>query len=371
MLNGDKTSVTPFRSKFDAVARDLLPGYFALVMATGIVSIALHIYNFLVFSDFLFYFNVLAFAGLWVISGYRIVFHSDRYLSDIRDHARGPGFFTVIAGTNTLASDFLIVGHNEPIAFILWILGFALWAIFQYGVFTALMLSDHKPTLDKAINGTWLVAVVSTQSLSVVAAQLTVYHSWMFLISIIMYFIGWFTYIMIMSLVNYRLLFFELKAESITGPYWINMGATAITTLAGALILLAAKTPAIISQFPINESIMPFIVGATFLIWAYGSWWIPWLLIIGIWKHTIGKVSPWRYDAQFWGAVFPMGMYTVSTYMFVRATNLGQLLIIPNFFIYFAIAGWIYEFVEFLYAMISGILKPDKNGLKKRDFIEQ
>lgn len=363
--------MSSFTSKFDAVAKEFLPAYFAMVMATGIVSIALYLYRFFSLSDFLFYFNILAYIGLWIISAYRIMFHSDRYLADIGDHARGPGFFTIIAGTNTLGSDFLVVAHDERMAFFLWILGLVLWVIFQYTVFTALMLSDRKPTLDKAINGTWLVAVVSTESVALLAAQLSAHHPWMFLLSIIMYLIGWLTYIMIMSLVNYRLLFFKLSAENITGPYWINMGATAITTLAGSLILIASQTPTVASQYAVFASLRPFIFGATLLIWAYGSWWIPWLLIIGAWKHTVGRISPWKYDPQFWGAVFPMGMYTVSTYMLVKATQLTQLIVIPDYFIYIAIAGWIYEFLEFLYAFISGIIRPKGNILKEGGTVDQ
>ncbi len=334
-----------FRKQWNGVAGDLLPAYFAMVMATGIVSIASTLYGLILFAHVLFYIDLSAYIILWIFSAERILFFRNRYAEDLRDHARGPGFFTVVAGTNTLGSVFVVVMKDDTIAFFLWIIGFLLWLFYQYYIFTALSISKTKPLVEKGINGTWLVATVSTQSVSVLAAQLSQLHHWMFLISIIMYFIGWMTYVLVMSLINYRLLFLKLDTDDIMGPYWINMGATAITTLAGALILIDGSTPAFSSMLGLFR---PFIAGATFLMWAYGSWWIPWLVIIGIWKYSVGGGKIVSYDPLFWGGVFPMGMYTVSTYMLVKAASLNELSFIPRYFLYVAIIAWIYEFLGLL-----------------------
>ncbi|MEM0157066.1 MAG: tellurite resistance/C4-dicarboxylate transporter family protein [Thermoplasmataceae archaeon] len=334
-----------FRKQWNHVAMDLLPAYFAMVMATGIVSIASALYGLAQFAHVLFYIDLLAYIILWIFSAERLLFFRNRYAKDLQDHARGPGFFTVVAGTNTLGSVFVVVMKNDTIAFFLWIIGFALWLFYQYYIFTALSISKSKPLVEKGINGTWLVAIVSTQSVAVLAAQLSHLHQWMFLLSVVMYMIGWMTYILVMSLINYRLLFLKLDTDDIMGPYWINMGATAITTLAGSLILIYGNIPAFSSTIGLFR---PFITGATFLMWAYGSWWIPWLVIIGIWKYSVGGDKIASYDPLFWGGVFPMGMYTVSTYMLVKATSLNELSFIPKYFLYVAIIAWIYEFLGLL-----------------------
>ena len=216
--------VSKLLRRWDSTANDLLPAYFAMVMATGIVAIAAHIYGMNYFSQFLFYVDLIGYAVLWALSLYRMAVHGKRYLADLTDHARGPGFFTVIAGNNTLGSVFLLVERNYTIAFGLWIFGFILWVFYQYFIFSALSLDKNKPTLEKGINGAWLVAIVSTQSVSVLAAQLSPLHHWMYLVALVMYMIGWMTYILVMSLINYRLLFMKLDSSDITGPYWINMG---------------------------------------------------------------------------------------------------------------------------------------------------
>ena len=41
----------------------------------------------------------------------------------LTDHTRGPGFFTVIAGTCVLGSQLLIVAGRYQVAMVLWFLG--------------------------------------------------------------------------------------------------------------------------------------------------------------------------------------------------------------------------------------------------------
>jgi tellurite resistance protein TehA-like permease len=37
------------------------------------------------------------------------------------------------------------------------------------------------------------------------------------------------------------------------------------------------------------------------------------LLVLGVWRYLICSV-PLAYDPLYWGGVFPLGMYSVSTY---------------------------------------------------------
>ncbi|MCF8468835.1 MAG: hypothetical protein K9G33_15650, partial [Sneathiella sp.] len=71
---------------------------------------------------------------------------------------------------------------------------------------------------------------------------------------------------------------------------------------------LIANTP----DAPFLAALLPFLKGFTVFYWATGTWWIPMLLILGIWRH-IYKHFPLVYDPLYWDAVFPLGMYAVST----------------------------------------------------------
>ena len=47
-----------------------------------------------------------------------------------------------------------------------------------------------------------------------------------------------------------------------------------------------------------------------------------------------------RYDPLYWGAVFPIGMYTVSTYRLGQIVDVPELMAIPRVFIWVALLAW-------------------------------
>ncbi len=71
------------------------------------------------------------------------------------------------------------------------------------------------------------------------------------------------------------------------------------------------------------------------------------LIIAGIWRHGFQKI-PIRYDPQYWSLVFPLGMFTVATILFEKATGLAMLHLIPQITIWFAWATWVATFVGML-----------------------
>ncbi|HRI58018.1 MAG TPA: C4-dicarboxylate ABC transporter, partial [Anaerolineae bacterium] len=79
----------------DGVA-NLFPGYFALVMATGIISVAAWLSGMTPLAWGLLAINVVAYAALCLLLLARLIFFWPRVLADVQSHARGPGFFTVV-----------------------------------------------------------------------------------------------------------------------------------------------------------------------------------------------------------------------------------------------------------------------------------
>ena len=119
--------------------RDLsnLPtAYFALVMATGIVSIASYNLNFIVIANTLFYFNIAAYLLMNLLYILRIVLYPKNFMDDIKDLAKSPGFLTYVAGTCGLGTQFIVIASNFTIAAILFYIGSFAWLILIYTVFT-------------------------------------------------------------------------------------------------------------------------------------------------------------------------------------------------------------------------------------------
>jgi len=329
-------------------AADLFPGYFALVMATGIISIACHLLEMRTLAVALVVVNIVAFAILWLLLLIRLLLFFTRVRDDINNHVRGPGFFTVVAGTSVLGSQLLIVSGEFRIASVLWVLALVLWAIIMYVFFTAMTVHENKPSIEGGLNGAWLLTVVATQSISVLGTllvgHLANYSEPILFFTLCMFLLGAMLYIPLITLIFYRFTFVNVTTASLTPPYWINMGAVAITTLAGARLIIAAAEWTTLGEF------MPFLKGFTLFFWAAGTWWIPLLLILGFWRHVYRRF-PLRYDPQYWGMVFPLGMYTVCTFQLSKAINVPLLLIIPRYFIYLALAGWIAVSAGLVYSL--------------------
>jgi tellurite resistance protein TehA-like permease len=313
------------------------PASFAMVMATGIVSIACLLLGPDWLAATLFWLNLASYVALWGLTVTRAVRYRTQFWGDVSHHARGVGFFTTVAATNVLGTQLLLIEDAWSAALLLWVLGTVLWALVTYTVFTALTVKTEKPSLAHGLNGGWLVAVVAAQSVSALGAQLApgfdARAPLLLFLCLVMWLGAGMLYIWLITLIFYRYTFFAMSPADPAPPYWINMGAVAISALAGATLVAAAP------QSPLLEELLPFIKGVTVLFWATATWWIPMLPILGLWRHVYRR-SPLRYDSLYWGAVFPVGMYTVCTFRLAGVIDAPYLMIVPEAGIYVALAAW-------------------------------
>jgi tellurite resistance protein TehA-like permease len=308
-------------------------------MATGIVSIASHLMGFTAIARVLFWLNIGFYLTLWMLTLSRCARYPQNVRADLLHHGRSVGFFTIVAGTCVLGSQFFVIAAMWSAAVVIWCLGIVLWVTLTYGVITVLTVKASKPGLAEGINGGWLLPVVAAQSVVVLGAQLSGgfaadFQPRVLLFCLVTWLGAGMLYIWIISLIFYRYTFFTMSPTDLAPPYWINMGAVAISTLAGTMLLAAAH------QSPLLTELVPFIKGVTLLFWSTATWWVPMLVILGVWRH-IYRRFPLRYDPLYWGAVFPLGMYTACTYRLTQVIHAELLGWIAGGFIYIALTAWV------------------------------
>jgi tellurite resistance protein TehA-like permease len=107
------------------------------------------------------------------------------------------------------------------------------------------------------------------------------------------------------------------------------------------MLLAAAPRSSLLSD------LLPFIQGLTLLFWSTATWWVPMLVILGAWRHGYRRF-PLRYDPLYWGAVFPLGMYTACTFRLTQVMRAEMLTFLPRVFIYIALAAWGLTFFGFV-----------------------
>jgi tellurite resistance protein TehA-like permease len=315
---------------------DFPSGSFAFVMATGIVSIAAALLGLGRLALILLAVNFIAYPLLWVLLLARLSCRPRAFIADLQDHQQGPSLLTVVAGTGVLGNQISLLTAHQGIAAALWLGAFVLWAAIFYCFFAAATVGAAKPPLDAGLDGNWLLTVVATEALAILATHVAdafTFPEVIVFASLCLFLLGGAIYVMIITLILYRWLFAPMLPEQLTPSYWINMGAAAIATLAGARLVLT------VDAYPMLASTRGFIIGETVLWWSLASWWIPLLIGVMAWRHITGRV-PLRYQFQYWSMVFPLGMYTAATWTFSEAIGAEFLRVVPQMFVWIALVAW-------------------------------
>jgi tellurite resistance protein TehA-like permease len=347
-------SLSVYKNKIQTLS----PSYFALVMATGIVSKAAYLQEQSGISTVLFWTANICFLVLLVLFLWRLFSFFPNVADDLSSHEKGAGFLTLTAGACILGTSYAQVHGAFDVATLFWYFGMLTWAFLVFAFLSNVILSLVKPSPEKGLNGSWFLLVVSTQALSILVGtlspQLVLPPNITIFFSLFDFLLGAMLYLLLVPVVTYRLLFFPMKPEEVSPSYWINMGAAAITTLAGVSLL-----PTIRSN-PQFADLYPFVYGASLLFWCIASFWIPLVFIMELWRY-IGKRSPLEYKAAFWSMVFPLGMYSVATWKLADVVQLSFLKMLSTMFLYIALIAWLVTFV----GMVVHIFKTTTRAEQK------
>jgi len=309
--------VADLNGRIHGALRSLSPGYFAMVMTTGVVSVGLRTEGYDTLSDILLGLAVAGFAVLVVLNGWRFVSHRHELAWDFTHPLRGFGFYTFVAAGNVLA-DRLAQSHTG-VALTLLTVTTICWITRGYALPWTTRLGAGEHPIVAAANGTWFMWAVGAQSIAVAAASLERVRPNLPLaqLALMAWTIGLFLYVLDGVFVAMRLLAYDFSAADLTPPYWISMGAAAITALAGTAIAHLPPDPYV-------DAARELVRGGALLAWTVASWLVPALVAMGWWRHVTRGV-PFRYSAELWSITFPIGMYAVATQTIARDDRLPGL----------------------------------------------
>jgi tellurite resistance protein TehA-like permease len=344
----------PARTRGDwarEAVRTLNPGYFAMVMATGILSVAMRNHHANSISVTLLWLTGLEYVGLLGLYLWRLVCCRSAVAADLFDPGRAFGYFTFVAATNVLGTRLALDQHRIAALVLLGVSSLA-WLVLGYVIPWTAILGRHARhlTILQHVNGTWFIWVVASQSIAVLAATLEpgtgVGRPELALLAVFSWSVGIFLYAAAGILVAARMLLYPLRPEDMTPPYWVSMGATAITVLAGARIVQMADAPMVTAT-------RGLIAGASVVFWAFGTWLIPPLIAAGVWRHVVHRI-PLRYGAPLWSIIFPLGMYGTGSHYLGETDHLPAVHAIGADENWVALAAWALTFV----AMLVHLARP-------------
>lgn len=328
----------------------LFPGYFALVMATGIIAVALEQQDLSLLADVFLALAALAYLVLLGLTGARLVRHRSALVADLTSHAKGFAYLTIVAATNVVAAAAAAVHGWWDLARALWWVGLVAWVVLLYIALIAAVILGPKPGLAAGINGTWFLLTVSTESIASTGALLLLDRSddALAFVCLCAFLLGVVLYLIVMTMVFLRWTFHELEPTEADPPAWIAAGAVAITVLAGSNLLVASD------QAERLDRLAPFIEGVTVMAWATATFWLPLVVAIGVWRHLVRRV-PLRYHPSYWALVFPLGMYAASTERMRSAVQLGALGWVPPVVLTVAVTAWTAAAVGLAHLLVTRI----------------
>jgi tellurite resistance protein TehA-like permease len=313
----------------------LHPGNFALVMATGILAIGFRALGYATLGEALAFFAFAAWLVLLLLSLLRVLRHAQAVRVDLLNPRMVFSYFTLVAATDIVGLLLHEHGHTA-LAAGCWAFAFLAWCALLYLAFSVLTFLSHEHNVN-IMHGGWLIAIVGTQSLVLLGARIAPdlgdWAVYMMVEVHMLWGLGLVFYGIFVTLFCYRIFFLTLRPQDVGPLLWVVMGAAAISANAGTtLITEDPRLPFLVAQ-------RPFIDGVTMMLWTWATWWIPMLVIFGLWKHAANRL-PVRYEPPMWSLVFPLGMYALASARLGLAAEFPPLHWIALGMVWVALAAW-------------------------------
>jgi hypothetical protein len=313
---------------WDRVLDAVPPASGAVVMGTGIVSVALLLDGRATLSNVLLALDAVVWVALLGLLPARALADAARFRADITR----PAALTAVAGTGVLGTRLTLLGWDWAGVTLL-IVALAIWL----GLVPQVLSHWQVPTI-----GASFILAVATESLALLGASLAFGEraAWLLYASLVPFCLGLGFYAFVLRRFQFRQLAVGL------GDHWVTGGALAISTVtAGRIVLAAQHTGALSGAVGALKAI-------SLVLWCLSIAWLPVLLAYEVLRPRLG------YDVRRWSTVFPVGMYAACSFTVGAVTQTAGITSFARVWVWVAFGLWLVVFT----AMISRGLSVVQGG---------
>ena len=287
------------------------PASGAVVMGTGIVSIALLLDHQRTLSTILLVLDAVTWVALAGLLPGRALADRERFRADISH----PAALTSIAGTGVLGTRLTLLGWDWAGAALL-VIALAIWL----GLVPQVLGHWDVPT-----TGASFILTVATESLALLGATLAVGEraGWLLYASLAPFCLGLGFYAFVLS----RFQFSQISVG--IGDHWVTGGALAISTVAAGRIAVAAqRTGALSGALGALKTI-------TLVLWCVTMVWLPTLVAAEVLRPRLS------YNVRRWSTVFPVGMYAACSFVVGPLSGITGITDFGRIWVWIAFAVWL------------------------------
>ncbi|MFK4144299.1 tellurite resistance/C4-dicarboxylate transporter family protein [Streptomyces sp. NPDC004065] len=289
------------------------PAAGAAVMATGILSLGLHLTGAAWLSVV---FLALACAG-WLAMACDFAVRLLRDRSRWAAEAGTPGALTAVAATAVLGTRFSVLGA-QTLAAALLALAAALWPVLLVPV----LRGCRRP-----MPGSVFLCCVATEGPAVLGVTLAtaVSATWLVHAALVLFWLGLALYVLALSCFDRR--------QVVEGPgdQWVAGGALAISALAGAELTAVGSGPVYLWSDDDSGVLRSVTIGLVVL----DLCWFAVLLVSEVVRPRL------RYDVRRWSTVFPLGMSATAALTVAAALDIRWLAGWGRVLLWIAVAVWL------------------------------
>ncbi|MDT9699034.1 tellurite resistance/C4-dicarboxylate transporter family protein [Streptomyces sp. P17] len=289
------------------------PAAGAAVMATGIVSVGLHLTGYEVLSLIALTIACLAWLGLAADFVVRLLRQPERW----RKEAGTSAALTAVAATTVLGTRFSAEDW-QPLAAALLALAALLWP----GLLHTVVRHWHR-----RMPGAVFLGCVATQGLAVLGATLAAAEStaWLAHAALVLFWLGLVLYVVALTRFDPR------QVVEGAGDQWVAGGAPAISALAGAKLIAADSARLYLWNNDADDVLRRVTVALLVLDLA----WYAVLVVAEVIRPRT------RYDVRRWATVFPLGMTAAATLSVAAAVDVSWLEGPGEVLLWIAVAAWL------------------------------